>query len=238
MRLRRHSYGICRKSGNAHQHEQTRQRAEIVDFKEWIEVDAEREEQERERNPQKSKVSQPGEEERKRNIQRREKKESVESHAIFQPLQIRPDGLRAAGAKRRLHLVLKLLLAREFQMRLRIGLPGERGGNAVLIAAQHVRERGPTAGHLFVLKQGEPDGRKQHQGCGDRGFRAAIAKLGNKNSSTLAIRKTVSYGRVSQCKPIPSPSSAPIARPGSQRAVAGARQRPGIRLPPRSDPPQ
>src|ERR1700684_4620268 len=102
-----------------------------MDFEERIEIDAEREQQRRKRHPRESRVAKFQEEEWQRYVERRDEKETVEAHSIFEPLQIGLHGLRSAGAKRVLHLVLKLLLASELLMRLRIALPGEGGGNAV-----------------------------------------------------------------------------------------------------------
>src|SRR5580698_8733228 len=106
-----------------------------MDLEEGIEIHAEREERQCQRHPQEARLAKLQQEERQRYIQRREKKESVVTDAISEPQQIALDGFRPAGAKRRLHLVLELLLARDIQMRLRVRLPGKRRGNAVLIAA-------------------------------------------------------------------------------------------------------
>ena len=50
-------------------------------------------------------------------------------------------------------------------MRDGIRLKGERGGDPVLILAQHVRDRSPTSCDLFVLEQAESDRGKQDKQC-------------------------------------------------------------------------
>src|ERR1700722_9216674 len=148
-----------------------------MNLKERIEVNAQSEKQERKDDPGEAPLAQAGEEEWKRDIQRREKKETIETDAIFEALQICLEGLRSAGPKRRLHLVLELLLAREFEMGDRIRLPGERGRHAVLKAAQLIRQRGPIAGDLLVLQQRESDGGDDYQSRGQSGFREQTQML-------------------------------------------------------------
>ncbi len=128
-------------------------RAQVVNLKERIEVYTQREDRERECDPCESPLAQAYEEEWQRDVQRWEKKEPVESDAIFQAQQVGLDRLRSARAKRRLHFVLELLLAREFEIGEGVWLPGECGRHAVLNPAKHVGQRCPTSGDCFVLRE-------------------------------------------------------------------------------------
>ncbi len=73
----------------------------------------------------------------------------------------------------RLRLIIDLLFAIQSPVRLRVGLEGEVGGDAVLVAAQHVGDVGPAAGDGLVLKKSESQ-RGAHREDRDGGDAAGL----------------------------------------------------------------
>src|SRR5579864_1405818 len=96
-------------------------------------------------------LSNPKKEKWERDIQRRQKKEAIEAHAIFQARQIGRHGFGPI-AKRKLCSIFELLLRSQFTMRHSVGLECQRSRDAVLKLAQHFGQSGPTTRYALVLQ--------------------------------------------------------------------------------------
>ncbi len=132
--------------------------------KEWVEVCAHRENHQAKRHPRKPPLAQRRKKGRQCEIQRSKKEEAVKAYTVLEPLKKTWNVLCCRAVKRSLHFVFELLLGREFAMRHGIRLHDERGRHAILVTAEHVRERGPRAGGLLVLNQRDRGRRQRHQG--------------------------------------------------------------------------
>src|SRR5579884_3266971 len=128
-----------------------------------VEVRSQREDRDRERRPRETIFAYRDNERESRDPERRQQEKAIKANSIFEPLQVSRDGLRAAAMEGTLRSILEFLLRRQRAMRRRIWLERECCRDTVLVPAQYVRQRQPTAGHLFVLRQDEQNGRRRRQ---------------------------------------------------------------------------
>src|ERR1019366_9740119 len=86
---------------HAHQHEKARDRGDIVQLKRREEIDAQAEEQQSQRHPDKAELTYGYQKDNQRQVERRQKEETVVAHAVFETLQVAGNGL-GTGVERKL----------------------------------------------------------------------------------------------------------------------------------------
>ena len=205
---------ICRNPYDADQDKEAGHRGQVVKLKRREEVGSQCESRQRDRDPCEAPLPHGRNERQDGQVERRKEEEPVIADAIFQPLEIAAQRLRSTRAKCQLRFVAEFLLRRQFHVRGRVGLERQGRRHAVLILAELIRERGPTAGDALVLEQ--RDSQSQYYARPPRSARRAAAesslapacrKTGTKNNATQRNRKIDSNGRMSRCSASPAPSA-------------------------------
>ena len=110
------------------------------------------------RCPGVARAAQGRQKEQQRRIQRSEEEEPEEPEPPGEALKIRTQSLRLVAVDLVLRTVIHRLLLIQFAVGHGVWLERKGGGNAVLVAAEHVRQGGETAGGGFVLRQSQQGG--------------------------------------------------------------------------------
>ena len=209
---------------DAHQHEQAGDPGDVVRLKGRKEVGAQGEQRRRRRHPQKPRLAQAEQKRRERQVERRQKEEAVIPHAVFQAQEVSGEGFRFLAAESALHAVIHLLLRRQLAVRRGVRLERQRGRHAVLILAERLGKRGPTARHRLVLEQRRAPGTAAARW---RSRAATSAARATRGAATAPARRTAPRRRKETAiRTAASAGASPALRPAApRRACAGWRRR-------------